>query len=219
MTWQLFDEGHRTERSKAWISRSIRRLLTTVATCTLTSVPAYATTVNSESEALIRFPSSCGDDIVFSARGQVWSVSKSGGVARMLTSGMGNRQATRCSPDGRWIAFTAVVGADRDVYVMPRKGGGSRRLTFRPDITNWVVSWTPDSRSVVILSPQKDWSGRKLSAYAVPIAGGLPVALSVDRSGDLSFGPSGRRIAYTRFLTDYVNWKRYDGGQAPDIFL
>ena len=38
------------------------------------------------------------------------------------------------SPDGSWIAFTATIGANTDVYVMPAEGGDPVRLTFNPGI-------------------------------------------------------------------------------------
>ena len=82
-------------------------------------------------QPLTRFPNTNGSDVVFSARGHIWSVAKAGGVARKLTDGDGYEVAPRYSPDGRWIAFTGDRGGVQDVYVMPVAGGPARRLTRR----------------------------------------------------------------------------------------
>jgi tricorn protease len=183
--------------------------------CGSLSSPALAANARF-APTLIRYSQRCGDQIILVAHGQLWSVPASGGTAKPLTAGPGNRYAAKCSPDGKWIAYTALVGDAQDVFVLPRGGGSPRRLTFRPDLSNLVLGWNADSRSVVFSSPREDWSGRKSKAYAVPVEGGLPQPLPLDRVGDLSIAPDGRRVAYTSFRP---NWKRYQGGQAPDILL
>lgn len=170
------------------------------------------------STALIRFPNSCGNQIVFSARDQIWTVPSAGGLAKALTSGVGVRTSPHCSPDQKWIAYLQNVANARDVYVIPRAGGVPKRLTFRPDATNIVTTWTPDSKDIVFLSRQEDWANWHTTAFLVPVEGGWPVPLPLDKSGDLSFAPDGRHVAYTRFFTDFQAWKRYDGGEAPKIF-
>ncbi|SOB87120.1 tricorn protease [Sphingomonas guangdongensis] len=185
----------------------------------LSPVPAHAEAETNGERALIRFPTSCGDRIVFAARGQLWSVTGADHVAHRLTSGPGSVQMARCSPDGKWVAFTHVIGGSRDVYVVKASGGIPRRLTYRPDFNEWVVAWSADSQSVIFLSAHEDWSGRKLRPYSVPRGGGLPVPLPIDRSGHLSFSQDRKRMIYTRSFTDGAAWKRYQGGQAPDLFL
>lgn len=186
------------------------------AACCLLPVPVAATAPVNGMEAMIRFPQRCGAEIVFSARGQIWSVPAIGGAARSITAGPGARSAVRCSPNGRWIAYTLSVGIGQDVYVVPRSGGTPRRLTFRPDLINLVASWSADSTSVIFLSPREDWTQRKLKAYSIPVGGGLPLPLPINRAGDLAVAPDGKRLAYAPFRP---NWKRYQGGQAPDIYV
>ena len=55
------------------------------------------------------------------------------------------------SPDGRWAAWSwSRLGPAADVFAAPTRGSApSLRLTETPDDT-FVVSWTPDSRSVVV---------------------------------------------------------------------
>ncbi len=53
------------------------------------------------------------------------------------------------SPDGRWIAFSAVpaAGAQPNLYVMRMDGGGRRRLTTSA-AKDAYATWSPDGRSL-----------------------------------------------------------------------
>ncbi|HKF53991.1 MAG TPA: hypothetical protein VKJ45_01055, partial [Blastocatellia bacterium] len=86
----------------------------------------------SGSTRLLRFPDISGNSIVFTYAGDLWSVSRSGGTARRLTSNPGSEDFPKYSPDGRWIAFTGDYDGNRDVYVIPAEGGEPRRLTYHP---------------------------------------------------------------------------------------
>ena len=178
--------------------------------------------------ALMRFPNAHGDRIVFVAHGNLWTVSRQGGTAERLTADPGQDLMPRYSPDGQWIAFTASYQGNQDVYVIPAAGGEARRLTFHSDVvakapTRWgpdnmVVTWTPDSKNIVFMSRRMDWNPSVHRLFQVPLAGGLPTLLPLDRGGLMTYGPDGHSIAYTRIFRDFRTWKRYDGGRAPDIY-
>jgi len=176
--------------------------------------------------ALPRFPQAYGDRIVFVADGNVWSVPRAGGAAERLTSAQGQDLVPRVSPDGRWIAYTEAAKAGTDVWVIPAAGGSARRLTFRPTIEagtggrhgpdNMVVTWTPDSKSVVYLSKGDLWDS---VLYAAPLEGGPPKPLPIDKAvGLATFGPDGHSIAYNRIFRNFRTWKRYNGGLAQQVF-
>lgn len=177
--------------------------------------------------SLLRFPTLHANTIVFVAHDNLWSVPRSGGAATRLTSDEGRDVMPRFSPDGRWIAFTGEYQGNRDVYVIPAAGGPAKRLTFTSDVVdeaplrwgpnNMVVTWTPDSNSVVFLSRREAWTSWFGRLFTVPLSGGLPQALPLDRGGFLSYAPDGHQIAYTRIFRDFRTWKRYDGGLAQDI--
>jgi tricorn protease len=179
--------------------------------------------------ALPRFPQPLGNEIVFVADGNVWAVPKTGGTALRLTSGPGQDMFPRASPDGKWIAYTHAAAAGTDVWVIPATGGQARRLTFRPAAEpgtggrhapdNMVLTWTPDSKSVLYLSKGDAWNSWIQSLYAVPVDGGLPVAMPIDTAvGLLSYGPDGHTIVYNRIFRNFRTWKRYNGGLAQQLF-
>ncbi len=177
----------------------------------------------------MRFPTLHGDSVVFEAHGNLWRVARAGGTAARLTSEPGFELMPRYSPDGRWIAFTGQYQGNRDVYVIPAEGGAARRLTFHSDAVddapqrwgpdNMVVTWTPDSASVVYLSRREAWNTWFGRLFKVPVGGGPSAALPLDRGGLLSYSPDGRQIAYNRIFRNFRTWKRYDGGLAQDIDL
>jgi tricorn protease len=179
--------------------------------------------------ALPRFPQPYGDRIVFVADGNVWSVAKTGGAAERLTSAQGQDMFPRVSPDGRWIAYTEASKAGTDIWVIPATGGPARRLTYHPTTEagtggrhgpdNMVVTWTPDSKSVVFLTKRDQWNSWIQYMYKVPVTGGLPTPMPIDSAvGLATFGPDGHSIAYNRIFRNFRTWKRYNGGLAQQVF-
>ncbi len=177
---------------------------------------------------LMRFPNAHGDRIVFVAHGNLWTVPREGGTALRLTADPGQDVMPRYSPDGKWIAYTATTQGNQDVYVIPAGGGETRRLTFHSDVvakapTRWgpdnmVVTWTPDSRNIVFMSRRMNWNPSQNRLFQVPVSGGLPTLLPLDRGGLMTFGPDDHTVAFTRIFRDFRTWKRYDGGRAEDVY-
>ena len=92
-----------------------------------------------------RQPAISGDQIVFNAEGDLWSVSRSGGVAQRITTHAGQEAWPTISPDGQWIAFSASYEGAADTYVIPIIGGTPNRISWdgsRP------VGWTPDGHVI-----------------------------------------------------------------------
>ena len=186
-----------------------------------------AQAAESPGRTLMRYPTLYGNTVVFVAHDNLWSVPRTGGAAIRLTADEGRDVMPRFSPDGRWIAFTGEYQGNRDVYVIPAGGGAAKRLTFNSDITeepplrwgpnNMVVTWTPDSSNIVFLSRREAWNSWMSRLFTVPLAGGLPQPMPLDRGGFLSYSPDGTQIAYSRIFRDFRTWKRYDGGLAQDI--
>ncbi|HTX25192.1 MAG TPA: PDZ domain-containing protein [Steroidobacteraceae bacterium] len=185
--------------------------------------PARAT-----ERTLMRFPALYADAIAFEAHGNLWAVPRAGGVAYRLTAEAGYDLMPRFSPDGRWIAFTASYQGNQDVYVIPFGGGAARRLTFHSDVvdkapTRWgpdnmVVTWTPDSKSIVFLSRRMAEHVMAPRLYEVPVSGGLATPLPLDSGGLATYSPDGESIAYNRIFRNFRTWKRYDGGMAQDVY-
>lgn len=179
---------------------------------------------------LLRFPAIYGDQVVFSYAGDLYTVSKAGGVARKLTSHEGYEMFARFSPDGRQLAFTAQYDGNTEVYLMPAQGGIPVRLTHtatlgRDDISdrmgpnNIVITWSQDGQYVIYRSRKQSFNDFTGQLFKVPAAGGLSAELPFPRGGFCSFAPDGNRMAYNRVFREFRTWKYYRGGMADDIWI
>ena len=95
---------------------------------------------------LLRRPTVSDREVAFAYAGDLWIVSRDGGKARRLTATPTVETDPRFSPDGSQIAFTATVGGNTDVYVIPATGGTPRRLTFHPGY-DMARGWTDGLQS------------------------------------------------------------------------
>jgi dipeptidyl aminopeptidase/acylaminoacyl peptidase len=92
----------------------------------------------------------------------------------------------------------------QQIFWVPADGGASTQLTFGPTNAGALVSWTPDSRSVLFSANlNKDWERDVTEAeiYRVSIDGGAPVAITTRKGPDLQpvVSPDGRQIAYVGY--------------------
>src|SRR5579864_6165381 len=122
-----------------------------------------------------RTPDIHGDRVVFSAEGDLWLGSISGGTASRITTHEGTEINPKFSPDGKLIAFTGQYDGGTDVYVMPTEGGAPKRLTYDP-VSAEMVCWTPDGKSIVFRS-RRAGPFRETRFYIVSTQGGLPQPL------------------------------------------
>jgi len=189
---------------------------------TLAVKPAHSQT------KLLRFPDVHGDKVVFTYGGDLWLASTSGGLATRLTSHPGLELFAKFSPDGNWIAFTGQYDGDEQVYVIPATGGVPRQLTFYPargpltprwGYDNQVYGWTPDGKSVLFRSGREYFDLGDSRLYTVPVAGGMPEALPMPKSGAGDLSADASKVVYSPLFRDFRTWKRYEGGWAQQLYI
>lgn len=177
---------------------------------------------------LLRFPDVCGDKIVFTYAGDLWTASTQGGTAIRLTAGPGIEQSARFSPDCTRIAFTGEYGGDDQVYVIPVAGGEPTQLTWYPGLgplpqrwgfDNQVYGWTPDGQNVLFRSWREAINESSPRLYTIAAAGGLPTPLPMPVAGVGRYSPDGSQIVYSPKYRDFRTWDRYVGGWAQDLYI
>ncbi len=189
-----------------------RALASVLALVALAVTPAIADDVG-----YLRYPDLHGDQVVFTAEGDLWSSSLNGGPARRLTHHPSEERLAQFSPDGRQIAFSASYDGNPDVYVISADGGEARRLTWHPG-NDEVLGWSPDGRHVIFRS-RRAQAHRSWELYRVPVSGGDAERLPLGWASRLSEDPESGQWAFTRINRELRPWKRYRGGMAARIWV
>ncbi len=196
---------------------SLRRLLPTsalVLTLTALAPPARAL----EECRLMRMPDIQGDRIVFVYAGDLWVLPRAGGVAQRLTTHEGLELLPKLSPDGATVAFTGDYDGNTDAFTIPVTGGEPKRLTFHPGIDQ-VAEWYPDGKSVLFRSARASNVPRYDRFFRIPAAGGFEQLLPLPTAGYASLSADANLIAFVSPSYDRRTWKRYRGGNAPNLWV
>jgi len=160
-----------------------------------------------------RFPAIHGDIVIFTAEGDLWSVSAKGGAAQRLTSNPGEEGRAAISPDGKTVAFSAQYEGPLDVFTMPVDGGLPQRRTW--DGGAVVVGWTPDGRVLYRTSRYSTLPNAQLVAID---AQGQRQIVPLAQAAEGVFTPDGKTLFFTRLGKQGSNTKRYKGGTAQNIW-
>jgi Tol biopolymer transport system component len=119
------------------------------------------------------------------------------GSPRQLTSGPGDANYPAFSPDGRWIAYYQVIGQDRDLWVIPTRGGQPIRFTEDPSSDMQPV-WSPDGGRIAFVSER----GGGSRVWVAPVSQGRPAGSARMLEDEPvialapAWSPDGRRIAF-----------------------
>ncbi|MDR2147537.1 MAG: protease, partial [Tannerella sp.] len=183
---------------------------------------------NAQEARLLRFPTTNGNEIVFTYAGDLYKVSATGGEAERLTSDVGYEMFARFSPDGETIAFTGQYDGNTEIYTIPKGGGEPLRLTYtatnsRDDLgdrmgpNNMTFGWTADGSGIVYRNRKGDSFRGNL--YIVGKEGGMSEILPLPEGGFCSYSPDGKQLAYNRVMREFRTWKYYRGGMADDVWI
>jgi tricorn protease len=209
---QAADEQDRGENIVAALSNVSSRVPAADATPANLPAPVAA----SRSFGFAQDPHVHGTRVVFSLRGDLWTVGTDGSDPRQLTRHEARDTGPRFSPDGRWIAFTSTRMGNADAWVIPAEGGEPRQLTHHSG-GDFVVTWTPDSRRVVFRSGRGSLQWHT-ELYSVSVDGDLPVRLPLGAAMDGTYAPDGSFFAFNRNRTGAPK-RNYRGSTAGSVWV
>ncbi|WP_169303064.1 S41 family peptidase [Thalassotalea mangrovi] len=158
------------------------------------------------------------DTLVFTYGQDIWQASLTSKQAFRLTSFRGQAQSPKISPDGKWIAFSAQLNGNFDVYLIATGGGEIIQLTWHPE-DDFVRGWSPDSSKILFASARSSAPVKLPQFYTVRLDGGTPEPLPMSRAQSGSFSPQGDRIVYQKITPWDDGWRNYRGGQNQPLRL
>ncbi|MGH7528215.1 MAG: peptidase S41, partial [Gemmatimonadales bacterium] len=172
---------------------------------------------------LLEQPALSGDRVAFIYAGDLWSARLDGTEAHRLTTAEGDESNPAFSPDGKLIAFSGNYDGNVDGYVMPAEAGAPKRLTWHP-ANDLVQGFTPDGKSVLFTSARESPTPASVEGpypqlYTVSVGGGFEERLPLPSVTRAALSPDGSRIAYNLHPPAFLEWKRYRGGLASQIWL
>ncbi len=157
-----------------------------------------------------------GKRIVFSGRGDIYTVPAKTGITRNLTQTSGvHERSVAWSPDGKLIAFISDSTGEDEVYIVAQDGSSKAiKLTSKSDTYKYQPQWSPDSKKLL-------WADKKLRLQYVDIES--KQVTQVDDSPDweftdFSWSPDSKWIAFARpdktaetkiYLYDVAAAKKY----------
>jgi dipeptidyl aminopeptidase/acylaminoacyl peptidase len=129
----------------------------------------------------------------------LWVVDVDGGSPRRITSNLAMDRAPHYSPDGRFIAYTAMktpgYESDLEVLMLYERATGQRRpLTKALDRSVEEMVWAPTSDGLYFAARDQ---GRR-SVYEVDLDGDVDVVLAEGWATDLAVVPDGTRLVLVR---------------------
>ncbi len=171
---------------------------------------------------LLRFPrtpalSPDGGTIAFSHQGDLWTVPAGGGVAVRITANDAYDGSPRWSPDGTWIGFTSNRHGNRDVFLIPARGGRPVRVTWHSE-NETLHDWM-DSERVLLGATRERWYSRRGQGLWIGYRDGrTPTLLGDFPALHAALSPDGKWICYERGHGD-PRRRAYRGSASSDLWL
>ncbi|MBI4169359.1 MAG: hypothetical protein HY510_05405 [Acidobacteria bacterium] len=101
-------------------------------------------------------------------------------------------------------------------YRMSSGGGEPSRLTWHP-MPDQAIGWTGDGK--ILFRSRRDHPHGDYRIYSVAPEGGVANLVPLEPAAWISFEPGEKRVAFQKIGLEFHNWKRYQGGEAEQIYV
>lgn len=176
----------------------------------------------------LRYPSISpdGKTIVFTYKGDLFTVPSSGGTALPLTLHEAHDFMPVWSKDGKSIAFASDRFGNFDIFIMPATGGEAKRLTYH-SVPEYPYDFSADGKSIVFGSARMDVAsnrqfptGSQPELYKVPTAGGRVQQVLTTPAEDVKWSSNGNVMIYHDKKGGENPWRKHQvSAIARDIWM
>lgn len=176
----------------------------------------------------LRYPaiSPDGKTIVFTYKGDLYTVSSQGGDAKQITFHEAHDFMPVWSNDSKSIAFASDRYGNFDIFIMPTEGGAANRLTYHSN-DEFPYSFSADGENVIFGGVRQDLADHRQyptaympELYQVPASGGRVDMLWTIAAEHVSVSKDGKRMIYQDKKGGENEWrKHHQSSVARDIWL
>jgi tricorn protease len=134
-----------------------------------------------------------GESILLSARGDLFSLSKTSQGEDLTNTPGADEDHPSWSPNGRLIAYETDRSGSQQLAIRPAKGGSERILTHFPSGYFYTPLWSPQGDSLLVPDASH-------SLWWIHLDGPSPQKIAFDPYAeirDATFSPDGRWVAYS----------------------
>ncbi|MFC4655895.1 S41 family peptidase [Rheinheimera marina] len=165
-----------------------------------------------------RSPAIEGNQLVFTAEGDLWVSTLEAGIASRLTTHPAEENQALFSPDGQQVLYVAAYDGSMDIYQLSRSGGQPKRLTalngkvklhgFSPD---GELLYSTDANT----GPVNTWQLRLLN-----LASGQSRTLPLQDAVEGVIDPQGQYLYFIRYGLQLTgdNARQYQGGARGQLW-
>lgn len=186
-------------------------------TLLLSAMILTVTAMSQDNPLWMRYPaiSPDGHTILFSYKGDIYSVPASGGTAIPLTISESFEFAPVWSHDGKSIAFASDRYGNFDVFVMPAGGGEAKRLTYYSG-REVPSSFTADDKAILFSGNRQDVVtnaqfpiGLIGELYSVPVNGGRVSQVLASPALDATLNSNGDKLIFHDIKGYESDWRKH----------
>ena len=157
-----------------------------------------------------------GKTIVFTYKGDIFTVPSAGGKAVRLTSQESYEQMPVWSPDSKTIAFASDRYGNFDIFTVAADGAGQwKRLTFNSS-NELPEAFTPDGKAVLFSAAIQDPAssalfptGRMTEVYSVGTDASAPRQLLATPAQAISWAADGKSFLYQDVKGFEDTWRKH----------
>ncbi len=161
-----------------------------------------------------RFPALAGNELIFTAEGDLWRVDIQGGTAERLTTHPAEESHAAISPDGKTLAYSAAYEGPTEVYTMPLAGGVPTRRTYE-GANAAVVGWTPDGK--ILYATQHFSTLPNTQLATIDPTTNATTVVPLAQASDGAYTGDGALI-FTRLPFQGSHTRLYHGGTAQQLW-